>query len=156
MNHLGIFRFQKIGLQSVRLGALVILCVLAYTGQVSAQSNHIVTKGFFYAPTPCELVETGGDICATVTVPLAANFSFEPVSRVTKKRFSSFRGSSNRQGYFSIKVPPGKYRVAVRGVSYRVFGGGRKSVDVTLVPAQSVVSIPRKGGVVLQIPLVRQ
>ncbi len=160
MNHL-----QKFGLTT-----LVSLSVLNHCGLASAQSivamsprivppgivaQHIVAKGYFYAPTPCELVETGGDICATVTVPLAANFSFEPISKTTKRRYTSFKGTSNRRGFFSIKVPPGRYRITVRGVSYRVFGGGRRSVDVQLEPAQSVVTIPKSGINVLQIPLVR-
>jgi hypothetical protein len=140
--------------------ALVLFGAFSSGNLASAQftgrdSTYIQTKGFFYAPTPCELVEDDGDVCITVTVPLSTQFSFEPVSRKTRKRYTSFRGVSDRTGFFSIRVPPGRYRVAVRGVSYRVLGGGRKRVDVPLVPAQSVVKVTRVGTRVLQIPLVK-
>jgi len=120
-----------------------------------AQLSLVDAKGYFYAPTPCELVESGGDFCSSVTVPLSANFTLETISTTTKKRSVAYRGTSNMQGYFSIKVPRGTYKLSVRGVSYRVLGGGRQMVGVPMVPAQSEISFPHRAGKTLQIPLVR-
>ena len=159
---------------TVALGLAFLLAPLSVLAQSRTQgrtSDNTSSQGYFYAPTPCELLpahELAATICATVTVPLAVNFSLRPIasgassasmgargvsSRQTKSGI--VRGKSNLKGNFTVKVPRGRYRVTVNGAAYHSGNGARSDVAVPLAPRRSVVSFPNRRGQPVAIPLIR-
>jgi len=157
------------GTVSNTLAGVILTVAISLQGiaVVSAQSrptnSNSSARGYFYAPTPCELLpaqELAATICATVTVPLAVQFSLRPLGSMTSTRAGSsssgvIRGRSNLRGNFSVNAPRGRYRVIVGRASYRTGAGDTTDVSVPLIPRRAVVSFPARLGQPVAIPLVR-